>query len=217
MKDRTLEFLVTGDYALFTDPVTKLGGEKLSYPIPTYSALKGIVDSIYWKPSIKWVIDELRVLNPIWMDAKATKTLAMNGESSLSYNTYLVDVAYQVRCHFEFNKNKPNLKNDWIVKKHASIAKRALKNGGRCNIFLGTSECRAFVEPCNFGEGKGWYDDSGEISFGVMFHGFNYPNETGKDILETRLWLPKMVNGYVSFIKPEDCKIVRTIRKMEPE
>jgi CRISPR-associated Cas5-like protein len=42
------EFVVYGHYGLFTDPLTKIGGEKSSYPIPPYQALKGIVESIYW-------------------------------------------------------------------------------------------------------------------------------------------------------------------------
>ena len=44
-----VEFEVTGDYALFSDPVMRIGGEKCSYQIPTYEALKGILHSIYWK------------------------------------------------------------------------------------------------------------------------------------------------------------------------
>mgnify|MGYP002509202458 CR=1 FL=1 len=43
----TIEFEVYGDYALFSDPVTRVGGEKSSYHIPTYEALKGIVESMY--------------------------------------------------------------------------------------------------------------------------------------------------------------------------
>ncbi|MCA6072990.1 MAG: CRISPR-associated protein Cas5, partial [Endomicrobium sp.] len=35
-----------GKFALFTDPITKLGGEKCSYQIPTYEAIKGITESI---------------------------------------------------------------------------------------------------------------------------------------------------------------------------
>jgi CRISPR-associated protein Cas5d len=47
-----LEFRLWGRYALFTDPLTKVGGEKCSYHIPTYEALKGVCKSIYWKPTI---------------------------------------------------------------------------------------------------------------------------------------------------------------------
>ena len=43
-----VEFLAYGPYALFSDPLTRVGGEKCSYQIPTYEALKGIIESIYW-------------------------------------------------------------------------------------------------------------------------------------------------------------------------
>ena len=42
-----------------------MGGEKTSYHIPTYEALKGITESIYWKPSIIWIVDAVRIMNPI--------------------------------------------------------------------------------------------------------------------------------------------------------
>ena len=40
--NNTISFRVWGRPALFTDPVTKIGGEKFSYQVPTYEALKGI-------------------------------------------------------------------------------------------------------------------------------------------------------------------------------
>ncbi len=43
----TITFRVWGRQALFTDPVTKIGGEKFSYQVPTYEAVKGILKSIY--------------------------------------------------------------------------------------------------------------------------------------------------------------------------
>ena len=61
----SIEFEVYGAYALFSEPVMRVGGEKTSYHIPTYEALKGITESIYWKPTIKWVIDAVRVMNAI--------------------------------------------------------------------------------------------------------------------------------------------------------
>lgn len=52
----TVEFCVSGRYALFSDPITRVGGEKLTYQVPTYQALKGILESVYWKPTLIWVI-----------------------------------------------------------------------------------------------------------------------------------------------------------------
>ena len=63
--ENSISMQVYGRYALFSDPITRVGGEKFSYPVPTYQALKGIYESCYWKPTFTWVIDELRVMNPI--------------------------------------------------------------------------------------------------------------------------------------------------------
>ncbi|MEL7655675.1 MAG: CRISPR-associated protein Cas5, partial [Bacillota bacterium] len=58
----TVEFVVFGKYGLFSDPITRVGGEKLSYQVPTYQALKGILESVYWKPTLIWYIDEVRIM-----------------------------------------------------------------------------------------------------------------------------------------------------------
>ena len=61
----SIEFRLTGRMALFTDPLTNVGGEKLTYPVPTYQALCGIAESIYWKPTFYWIIDSVRIINPV--------------------------------------------------------------------------------------------------------------------------------------------------------
>jgi len=65
-----IDFTVSGRFALFTDPLTKIGGEKCSYHIPTYEALKGVAKSIYWKPTFVWVIDKVRVMRRIRTQSK---------------------------------------------------------------------------------------------------------------------------------------------------
>jgi CRISPR-associated protein Cas5d len=211
----TIEFTTWGRYALFTDPITRVGGEKCSYHIPTYEALKGIVKSIYWKPSLIWVIDEVRVMNRIQTQTKGTKPLNYaGGGNTLAIYTFLADVQYQVRAHFEWNEHRPELSEDWNIAKHMSIVRRVLERGGRQDIFLGTRDCQGYVEPCAFGNGEGAYDGDGELGYGLTFHGFDYPDETGRDELRGRFWNPTMRNGVISFIRPEDCKIVKTIRPM---
>lgn len=207
-----IEFVVYGDYALFTDPLMKIGGEKMTTQIPTYEAIKGIVESIYWKPSIHWIIDEIRVMNPIRMESKGVRPIEMNGGNTLANYSYLRDVKYEVRAHFEFNKHRLDLQADFNEHKHHNIAKRCVKMGGRRDVFLGTRECQAYVEPVEYGKEEGFYDDRDEMHFGVMVHGINYPDETGKDMLETRLWMPVMKNGVIKFIRPEECELVRPLR-----
>ncbi len=207
-----IEFVVHGKYALFTDPITRIGGEKFTYQIPTYQALKGIVESVYWKPTITWYIDEVRVMNPIQTEVKAIRPIKyQNDKNDLMYYTYLRNPAYQVRAHFEFNENRSDLAYDRNEHKHHNIAKRAAERGGRRDIFLGTRECQGYVEACEFGEGESFYDNYGELSFGTMFHGFTYPDEGDQKSFQARLWHPTMKDGIITFKRPEECKIIRTL------
>ncbi|WP_028596322.1 type I-C CRISPR-associated protein Cas5c [Paenibacillus assamensis] len=213
----SIEFEVYGKYALFTDPLTKLGGEKLSYQVPTYQALKGIVESIYWKPTLLYVVTEVRVMNAIRMESKGIKPIDYGGGNTLANYTYLRDVRYQCRAHFIFNENRPDLEYDRNENKHHNILKRSLQAGGRRDIFLGSRECQGYVEPCVFGEGESFYQDYGDIHFGTMVHGINYPDETGRNQMEARLWNPVMSNGIIKFDKPEECTLVRKVKDMEPK
>ena len=212
-----ISFRLWGRYALFTDPVTKTGGEKCSYHVPTYEAIKGVLKSIYWKPTIIWHVDKVRVVKPLRTQTKGTKPLVWGGGNSLAIYTFLHDVEYQVEAHFEWNEHRLELANDRIDGKHFSIAKRMLEKGGRQDVFLGVRDCQAYVEPCEFGEGTGAYDDIDELSFGLMFHGFDYPDETGKDELVSRFWYATMRRGVLEFPRTEECNVRRFIRKMTPK
>ena len=213
----SIEFRLWGRYALFTDPLTRIGGEKCSYHIPTYEALKGVLKSIYWKPTLIWVVDEVRVMKRIRTQTKGTKPQEFSGGNSLAIYTFLSDVEYQVRAHFEWNTHRQELATDRIEGKHYDIAKRMLERGGRQDIFLGTRDCQGYVEPCEFGSGVGELDADGELGFGLMFHSFDYPDETGENKLYTRSWSPTMINGVIRFDRPEDCKVRKFVREMNPK
>lgn len=213
--ENSVSFLVTGRQALFSDPVTRIGGEKCSYPIPTYQALKGILESVYWKPTILWVIDAMRVLRPIRTQSKGIRPIQYYGGNTLSIYTYLTDVAYEVKAHFVWNQNRPELEPDRNEHKHYQIARRMIERGGRRDIFLGTRECQGYVEPCRFGEGTSAYEGGGELAFGLMFHGFSYADENGKGVMTARFWYPKMRDGLVEFCPPEDCPVERVVREQK--
>jgi len=199
----SVEFMMRARHALFTDPLTRVGGEKCSYHLPTYEALKGIAKSIYWKPTFVWVIDEVRVMKPIRTQTKGTKPLDYGGGNTLAIYTFLADVEYQVRAHFEWNLHRPELADDRIEGKHYAIARRSLELGGRQDIFLGTRDCQGYVEPCEFGSGAGHYDGIDRMDYGLTFHGFDYPDETGKPELWARFWRPVMHHGLITFPRPE--------------
>lgn len=220
-KENSIEFVLRGRRALFTDPISRIGGEKFTYQVPTYQALKGILESIYWKPTLIWVVDQVRVIRPIRSESQAIRPIDYGGGNTLSIYTYLSDVEYQVKAHFEWNENRTDLEQDRNENKHFFIAKRALEKGGRRDIFLGTRECQGYVEPCKFGSGEGAYDDYPEFPLGVMFHGFTYPDEAvreeEKNKLTARFWHALMINGVLSFPTPEECSIRRILQDATPK
>jgi len=216
--ENKISFRVFGRYGLFTDPITKIGGEKCTYPVPTFEAIKGIMKSIYWKPTIIWIPERIRVIKPIRTQIKGTKPLSWSGGNGLSIYNFLEQPEYQVEGRFIFNEHRPELAQDRIEGKHYAIAQRSLEKGGRQDIFLGTRDCQGYVEPCSFGEGDGAYDNVTEVDFGIMFHSFLYPDETGVNELTAVFWAAKMKCGVIEFPAVSSPEVLhKFIRKMTPK
>lgn len=109
-----------GDYACFTRPDMKV--ERVSYDVMTPSAARGLVEAIYWHPGLRYVVDEIDVMNPIRMTnvrrnevkskLSAQKTLACGrdgqrvwlwtkGDIQQRAAEILKDVRYCITVHFE--------------------------------------------------------------------------------------------------------------------
>jgi CRISPR-associated protein Cas5d len=58
-----LEVKVWGEFACFTRPEMKV--ERVSYPVMTPSAARGMLEAIFWKPEFHWQVREIAVLKPI--------------------------------------------------------------------------------------------------------------------------------------------------------
>lgn len=224
MHENSVEFEVWGDYALFSDPITRIGGEKFSYQVPTYEALKGILHSIYWKPTIIWIIDKVRIMNPIQTETKGIRTIkykytSEKKKNDLSYYTYLKDVNYKVKAHFIWNENRMELKPDRNENKHHNITKRMIAKGGRRDIFLGTRECQGYVRPTVFDDGDSVYDSVNELDFGILYHGITYADEAydeqTKGKMTVRLKHIIMKNGIIYFTNAD--KIKKSCGKMISE
>lgn len=210
---KPIYFSIKGNYGLFTDPLTMNSGQKFSYQIPTYAALVGIAEKIYWKPTFNWVIDCIRVMNPIQMETIGTvpRKFRASGVCPSAY-TYLTDCWYLVKAHFEWNMNKPEYANDRNEYKHESIMERSLKKGGRFNAFIGTSECMAMIEPITEqdfnGKMKGYYDTAGDLYFGNMYYSISYPygiHVTRTDGITVNYWHNAyMHDGMIEYPRPWD-------------
>lgn len=204
----TIELEIYGGSAMFTDPEQKAEGRLCSLPVPTYEAVKGILRSVYWKPTFIWVPDELRIMHKITTERYPVK-LHRGGKVILTEKQRLCNVRYQLRAHFVWNDNRPELACDRDENKHFHIALRSLSRGGRRSVFLGTSDCTGYVRPARFGSGRGFYDGC-DKDFGVMYHGITYPDENLADPhcmdVFQRSFRCVMTDGVIRFPPPEDCR-----------
>lgn len=217
-------FEVEGVSALFTDVVTKATGEYYSYPVMTPEAAKGIAKSIYWKPTFKIVIDAIRVMNPIQRENTGQLLPKFDKWAGDLFNfNFLRNVKYQVLCHIEWNENHEGLIQDRQPKKHMMMMRKAIERGGRLPAFLGKSMCAAEISPCEFGEGVGAFDNTGEIEFGTMFYGFTYPDEGYDEDTRTymykHMYRPIMQNGIIEVPRVTDKSKVMSTRmhKVKPK
>lgn len=72
---------VWGDYACFTRPEMKV--ERVSYDVPTPSAVRAVFESIFWKPAIRWQVNKIEVLNPIkWISVRRNEVGNVMSERS---------------------------------------------------------------------------------------------------------------------------------------
>ncbi|MFV0389058.1 MAG: CRISPR-associated protein Cas5 [Pyrinomonadaceae bacterium] len=60
MDEDLVHIRVWGDFACFTRPEMKV--ERVSYPLVTPSAARGILEAIFWKPEMYYVIVSFRVI-----------------------------------------------------------------------------------------------------------------------------------------------------------
>lgn len=197
-----------GDRALITTPESKSGGEKFSYDVPTREMIRGVLDANYFKPVLTNIVDEVRVMNKIESYTQGTRLLLKDYKSDLSAYTYLTDVCYYVKFHFEWNEDREDLKSDRNLKKHEAITERSLKRGGRRPVFLGVSECTGYIEELSeyeYEKDTGFYDNT-NLGFGLMFNGFIYPKESGELLVSTYAPI-NMQKGRISYPRPEDSPI----------
>ncbi|MCS7060541.1 MAG: type I-C CRISPR-associated protein Cas5c [Anaerolineae bacterium] len=155
---------VQGPYALFTRPEMKV--ERVSYDVITPSAARGIIEAIYWKPAIRWVIDKIHVLRDIQFTnirrnevsdkvsvdnaqqvmKGANKPLYIAATEARQQRAAMVlkDVDYVIEAHFE------KVDHEWgerdTEEGHYNIILRRLRNGQHFHApSLGTREFGATV------------------------------------------------------------------------
>lgn len=161
MTTTPLEVKVWGEFACFTRPEMKV--ERVTYPVMTPSAARGLLEAIFWKPEFQWQVREIWLLNPIRyfslvrneVNSRASdRTASRWAEHGGSYfveddraqrhTLALRDVAYLIRAHTDL---KPHADADEA--KYRDIFRRRVARG-QCfhRPYLGCREFAAnFAEP----------------------------------------------------------------------
>lgn len=159
-----LRIRVQGPLAIFTRPELKT--ERVSYPVPTPSAMRGLYEAICWKPAIRWQIERIIVLNDIRFTAfkrnevntkgvRPTTDMVNSGGIPPVYfaddsrnraqrNTLaLRDVDYQVEARFSLTDAAGD--EDNITKFVEMFTRRLAKGQHYHQPYLGCRECAAEV------------------------------------------------------------------------
>ncbi len=134
MNNRYVSVRVKGDFALFTRPESKV--ERVTYPLMTPSAARGILEAIYWHPEFTWAVREIHVLAPVQtfgifrnevnskMSPGRTEPYYADEDRSQRFSVCLRDVDYLI---FADADPKPGAGNDHA--KYRDIFRRRVERG----------------------------------------------------------------------------------------
>jgi len=209
---------VKGEYACFSRPELKV--ERVSYEVITPSAARGILEAIFWKPEIRYVIDEIAVCAPIKMEnirrnevnskipytsvdsavkklAEGKLELAASGDRAQRAAIVLRDVHYVIKAHFELT-SKATAQD--TPGKYLSIIHRRLEKGQCFHMpYLGTREFPARV---SLPEGE--HAPIQETRpLGLMFLDFEYTKEAE---FIPKYFMAELVNGVIDLRNVEEFK-----------
>lgn len=185
----TVHMKVFGDFALFTRPEGKV--ERVSYPMMTPSAARGVLEAIFWKPEFKYRVRKIEALKKPQFHSiirnEVSKKASINKKNmaspqdvftddmrQLRHALVLKEVAYLIEADIVLN---PETKDP--IEKYEAIFNRRVSKG-QCfhRPYLGTREFSAHFEAVDGTERPiDWTD-----SIGPMFFDFRYPEKGGMAI-----------------------------------
>lgn len=209
---------VWGERALFTRSEMKV--ERVTYDIPTPSAARGMLESVYYHPGLCWKIDKIYVMNPILFTnvrrnevsakilASDLRSAMQGGKKTLCIATadtiqqraaiMLRDVHYVIEAHFEMTDKAADSDNPG---KFQDIIKRRLRKG-QCysQPYLGCRECTAHFKMWENGEIPTIHETR---DLGWMLYDMDYSDPRN---ITPMFFRAKMVNGVVD---AANCEVVR--------
>ncbi len=208
-RTKVFDLEISGPLAMFGTPTSKQSCEMISYPMPTYSALCGIMRHIYYRPGIKWEIEKCRIMNevdyysiPIKAPHYKQKYLkAKLNRPAIFVYSYLQNVRYQIRAFYVVDKSFFRDTHGYCSYMHDDEIDERIMFGPEKMVWLGkTHSSTADIRPCRFGEGEGYYDSLGRSEEIYMFHSFIFDkNCWDRSITDIGFCRQYAENGVIDF------------------
>ncbi len=213
----SIKMEVWGEYACFTRPEMKV--ERVSYDVPTPSAARGMVESVYYHPGLKWHVDKIYVCKPIRFtnilrnevaskisarnvlteaNGKKRSYIDRNTDIQQRATTMLRDVHYVIEAHFEMT-DKANPSDN--PGKFQDIVKRRLRSGqAYMQPYLGCRECTAHFRLWEGGDIP-TIDETRNL--GYMLYDMDYSEPEN---IQPMFFRAQMVHGVIDLT---DCEVVK--------
>lgn len=213
----SIKMEVWGEYACFTRPEMKV--ERVSYDVPTPSAARGMVESVYYHPGLKWHVDKIYVCKPIRFtnilrnevaskistrnvlteaNGKKRSYIDRNADIQQRATTMLRDVHYVIEAHFEMTDQANPSDNPG---KFQDIVKRRLRSGqAYMQPYLGCRECTAHFRLWEGGDIP-TIDETRDL--GYMLYDMDYSDPEN---IQPMFFRAQMVHGVIDLT---DCEVVK--------
>lgn len=213
----SIKMEVWGEYACFTRPEMKV--ERVSYDVPTPSAARGMVESVYYHPGLKWHVDKIYVCKPIRftnilrnevaskisasnvlteVNGKKRSYIDRNADIQQRATTMLRNVHYVIEAHFEMT-DKANPSDN--PGKFQDIVKRRLRSGqAYMQPYLGCRECTAHFRLWEGGDIP-TIDETRDL--GYMIFDMDYSD---LENIQPMFFRAQMVHGVIDLT---DCEVVK--------
>jgi CRISPR-associated protein Cas5d len=201
-----LEVRVWADFACFTRPEMKV--ERVSYPVMTPSAARGVLEAIFWKPEFTWRVEEIRVLRRIQyysilrneVNSRASERVARvwqqggggydaTADRAQRHTLALRDVAYVISASVDVRDGV----GDDAAKYRDQFRRRV--SDGRCfsTPYLGCREFSAsFGEPTSGEDPIDWTEDLGPMLLDIAYD----PDGSGRG--KPRFFNARIENGVLA-------------------
>lgn len=208
---------VWGPMACFTRPEMKT--ERVSYEVPTPGAVRGMIESVFYHPGLRWIPDRIWVLNRIqFMNvrrnevkskvlASAVLQEANGGKAGAIFTSediqqraamLLKDVRYVFEAHFEMTEQANPSDNHG---KFQDIVKRRLRRGACYSTpYFGCRECTAHFRLWEGGEIPA-IDETRDL--GYMLYDMDYSDLAD---IQPMFFRARMEHGVIDL---RNCEVVR--------